>query len=353
MTEILSQNEIDSLLTEIASGGVSGSGSDSGSGADEGMEPAVKETARHAPSYSSGGKAKKVKIYDFKRPDKFSKDQIRTLQMIHEAFARLTTTSMSAQLRTLVQIHVSSVDQLTYDEFIRSVPNPTTLALADMNPLKGNTVFEMDPNITFAVIDRLLGGKGKSISISRELTDIELNVIETVIERMLLNLKEAWQNVIELTPSLTTIENNPHFAQIVAPNEMVVVVAFEVKVGDTEGSANLCFPHLLLEPLMAKLSAQYWYSSARKEKTDENLANLKNRMRLIKIPVTAELGCVDLTVRDLLNIKTGDVVPLNQKKTKDIIFRVGEKQKFYCRPGTVGKKIAVQITGIIPEEGGE
>ncbi|HQQ50479.1 MAG TPA: flagellar motor switch protein FliM, partial [Spirochaetota bacterium] len=269
MTEILSQDEIDALLTAISTGE-----------ADTTDYTAVKEQ-------------RKVKIYDFRRPDKFSKDQIRTLQMMHETFARLTTTALSAQLRALVSVHVASVDQLTYEEFIRSIPNPTTLAVINMDPLKGSAVLEIDPSITFTIIDKLFGGTGESTKISRELTDIELSVMEGIIVRILGNLREAWSNVIDLRPRLGNIETNPQFAQIVPPNDMVVLVTLETKVGEVEGMMNLCIPYITIEPVISKLSAQYWYSSIRKGATDENAAIIQSRLESVELPIIVEVGEIE------------------------------------------------------------
>ena len=236
MNEVLSQDEIDQLLTAISSG-------DS-------------DTDNFTPVNST----KKIKIYDFKRPSKISKEQLRTVSIMHETFARLTTTSLSAQLRSLVQVHVASVDELTYEEFIRSIPTPTTLAVINMDPLKGNAVLEIDPAITFCMIDRLFGGRGAtSGNKNRELTDIEQEVMEGVIVRILANIREAWTQVIDLRPRFAQIETNPAFAQIVPPNEMVVLVTLETKVGDEEGMMNFCIPYLVLEPIVSKLSSQYWF----------------------------------------------------------------------------------------------
>ncbi len=234
MTEILSQEEIDSLLTAISTG------------------EAVPDEVSHT-------EQRKVKIYDFRRPDKFSKDQIRTLHMMHETFARLTSTALSAQLRALVGVHVASVDQLTYEEFIRSIPNPTTLAVVNMDPLKGSAVLEIDPSITFTIIDKLFGGRGEPAKISRELTEIELSVMEGIVVRILGNLRESWSNVIDLRPRLSTIETNPQFAQIVPPSEMVVLITLETKVGEVEGMTNLCLPYITIEPVISKFSAQYLF----------------------------------------------------------------------------------------------
>jgi flagellar motor switch protein FliM len=294
--------------------------------------------------YSPAKEQRKVKIYDFRRPDKFSKDQIRTLQMMHETFARLTTTALSAQLRALVSVHVASVDQLTYEEFIRSIPNPTTLAVINMDPLKGSAVLEIDPSITFTIIDKLFGGLGESAKISRELTDIELSVMEGIIVRILGNLREAWSNVIDLRPRLGNIETNPQFAQIVPPNDMVVLITLETKVGEVEGMTNLCIPYITIEPVISKLSAQYWYSSIRKGATDENMMIIQGRLEAVELPVVAEIGEVEVTMQEILDLRIGDVVKLPETKVNsDMVLRVGGRKKYKCRPGLIGSRVAVQI----------
>ncbi len=322
MTEVLSQDEIDQLLSAISSGDI------------ESAEDVSQVTDQ-----------RKIKIYDFKRPDKFSKEQIRTVSIMHETFARLTTTSLSAQLRSLVHVHVASVDQLTYEEFIRSIPNPTTLAVINMDPLKGSAILEIDPSVTFSIIDRLFGGQGESTKISRDLSDIEQSVMEGIIVRILGNMREAWSQVIDLRPRLGQIETNPQFAQIVPPTEMVVLVTLETKVGEVEGMMNFCIPYLTIEPIISKLSAQYWYSSVRRGTTTENLNILRERLASVDINVAAEVGSMDLTVRDVLSLRGGDVIRLYNVRVGDsMVLKVGNKKKFLCQPGVVGNKIAVQIT---------
>jgi len=323
MTEVLSQDEIDQLLTAISSGDVEGGGGG------ESSQPADQ---------------RKIKIYDFKRPDKFSKEQIRTVSIMHETFARLTTTSLSAQLRSLVNVHVASVDQLTYEEFIRSIPNPTTLAVINMDPLKGSAILEIDPAVTFSIIDRLFGGKGEGTKVSRDLTDIEQSVMENIIVRILGNMREAWSQVIDLRPRLGQIETNPQFAQIVPPTEMVVLVTLETKVGDVEGMMNFCVPYLTIEPIVSKLSAQYWYSTVRRGATTENLNVLRERLSNVEVSVVAEVGSINLTVRNVLALTPGDVVRLSNVRTGDpMVLKVGNKRKYLCRPGIIGNKLAVQI----------
>ena len=327
MNEVLSQDEIDQLLTAISSG-------DS-----------------EVDDFKPVNDTRKIKIYDFKRPDKFSKEQLRTVSNMHETFARLTTTSLSAQLRSLVHVHVASVDQLTYEEFIRSIPTPTTLAVVNMDPLKGNAVLEIDPTITFCMIDRLFGGRGvTSGNKNRDLTDIEQSVMEGIIVRILANMREAWTQVIDLRPRLGQIETNPQFAQIGPPSEMVVLITLETKVGDEEGMMNFCIPYLTIEPIISKLSSQFWFSSVRRSSTTQYLGTLKEKLSSVDMEVVASVGSINLSVRDVLSLTTGDVVRLSNTKVGDpLTLSVGNRKKFFCQPGVVGKKMAVQITGKIED----
>ena len=328
MNEVLSQDEIDQLLQAISTGE---------SEADE-FKP-VTDTRR-------------IKIYDFRRPDKFSKEQIRTVSNMHETFARLTTTSLSAQLRTLVHVHVASVDQLTYEEYIRSIPTPTTLAVINMDPLKGNAVLEIAPEITFIIIDRLFGGSGDTGGkVNRDLTDIEQSVMEGIIVRILANMREAWTQVIDLRPRLQQIETNPQFAQIVPPSEMVILVTLEIKIGEEAGMMNICIPYITIEPIVSKLSSSFWFSSVRRSSTTQYLGTLKEKLADVEMELVADIGSINVPIRDVLSLRTGDVIRLNTIKVGEpLTLSVGSKKKFYCQPGVVGKKVAVQIIEKIDEQ---
>ncbi|MBN2812141.1 flagellar motor switch protein FliM [Treponema zuelzerae] len=320
MTEVLSQDEIDQLLTAISAGDT--------------------ETEDFRPVNDT----RKIKIYDFKRPDKFSKEQIRTVSIMHETFARLTTTALSAQLRSMAHVHVASVDQLTYEEFIRSIPTPTTLAVINMDPLKGNAILEIDPSVTFSIIDRLFGGTGKGTKVQRDLTDIEQSVMEGIIVRILANMREAWTQVIDLRPRLGQIETNPQFAQIVPPSEMVVLVTLETKVGEEEGMMNFCIPYITIEPIISKLSSQFWFSSVRRSSTTQYMGVLKEKLSSVDMDVVAEIGTINLPVRDVLNLRVGDIVRLSNVRVGDpFTLSVGSKKKFLCQAGVIGKKVAVQV----------
>ena len=322
MTDILSQDEMDQLLNTLSVG----------------------DTVSKEKLAQQQTDQKRVKIYDFRRPDKFSKDQIRTVQMMHETFARLTTTALSAKLRSLVEVHVSSVDQLTYEEFIRSISNPTTLSLVNMDPLKGSCLLEIDPSTTFTIIDRLFGGLGERHKFSRELTDIELSVMEGVVVHILNNLREAWSNVLDLRPRLGTIETNPQFAQIVPPNEMVMLITLETKIGENEGMVNLCIPYLTIEPIIHKLSAQYWFSSIRRGESDISKQQIQGRLDKIQMDVSVEIGKVELSYADMINLRQGDVIKLNHSSIRDeFTLKIGERPKFKCRPGRIGAHLAIQV----------
>lgn len=322
MTDILSQNEIDQLLTAFTMG-----------------------SDMESEDVSQTGEQHKIKIYDFKRPDKFSKEQMRTVSIMHETFARLTTTTLSAQLRTLIHVHVASVDQLTYEEFIRSIPNQTTIAVVNMDPLKGSAILEIDPSVTFSIIERLFGGKGEENKITRELSDIEQSVMEGIIVRILGNMREAWSQVMDLRPRLGQIETNPQFAQIVPPTEMIVLVTLETKVGEVEGMMNFCIPYMTIEPIVSKLSAQFWYSAVRRGATTENLVVIKDILANVDVDVVAEIGKIDFPVRDALSLSVGDVIRLSNVRVNDeMTLKIGNRPKFLCKPGIVGNKIAVQIT---------
>lgn len=328
MTEILSQSEIDALLAAISSGEM------------------------NAEELKKEDEGKKIKLYDFKRALRFSKDQIRSLTRIHENFARLLTTYFSAQLRTFVQFNVVSVDQLPYDEFIKSIPKMTILNIFEAPPLEGRMVLEVNPNIAYAMLDRILGGPGTAPEKIGNLTEIETVILEKMFTRALDNLQEAWKGIIDLVPKQELMEINPQFMQIVSPNETVALISFSTKIGDTTGMVNLCLPHVVLEPIMPKLSAHHWFSQQKKGRSTEDYNNLRNKLQNAPLPVRIELGISTITVSDLLSLEVGDVIQLDKKIEEPLIAYVDSKPKFYVQPGSVRNKIAVQVTDTF-EEGGE
>ncbi|MDN5293741.1 MAG: flagellar motor switch protein FliM [Eubacteriales bacterium] len=329
MSEILSQEEIDALLSALTTA----------------TEIKTEDKVRAKPR-------KRIRVYDFKRPNKFSKEQIHTLQAIHENFSRLLATFYSAHLRSVVQINVYSVEQLTYEEFIRSIPNPTIMSIFQMEPLAGSAIMEINPILVFTMIDRLFGGVGEPLDKVRGLTDIERSIVEKVIIRSLDILREAWENIVKFTPRLETIETNPQFTQIVSPSEMVVLISLETKIGGNSGLINLCFPFIVLEPVISKLSVHYWFAGTPRETTAAHLQVLQSRLEKAKVSIAVELGKSQITVRELLDLQKGDVITLNTGVNKPVAIKIGDKVKFYGIPGTVGSKLAVKVIGRA-EEGDE
>lgn len=291
---------------------------------------------------------KKIKVYDFRRPDKFSKDQIRTLYMLHESFARLLNTYMSSHLRTLVNVDVASVEQLTYQEFVQSIANPSVITILGVPPLKGNIIFEVSSEIAFAYIDRVFGGDGNTSMKVRVLTEIEDAVMRRFVDNAMERFKESWSNVTEMNPVLEATESNPQFTQIVPPNDMVVIVTLHTKLGEVEGFMNICIPYLVLEPIMSKLTTTFWVAaSVAKDENQGQAEIIRRKLNKTKVPFVVEVGRVQITIKEFLTLGFGDVLQLNTKVKEDFPCMVGTNPKFYCRPGTFGKKLAVQITQVV------
>jgi len=326
MAEILSQSEIDSLLSALSSGQMP----------DEAAGP---ETI------------KGVKVYDFKHPDRFSKDQTRSLQMLHEHFARLFSTSLSTYLRTITEVRLVSVDQLSYDEFIRSIPNPTCISLFEMDPLDGNALLEISPSLAFSIIDRLMGGKGQAFRRNREITEIEQSIILKIIDRIFEALKEAWEGVIHLRLSLKATETNPQlFLQLYLPTEMVILMTLEVNIGDNSGTFCICVPYLVLEPVAQSLSSKSWFSARKSDSHSDDPEKLENHIKKVAIPVECYLGNTELKLSEILNLEIGDVIPLDTRTDEEILVQVSGKPMYLARPGRHRKNRAFKITRQIGSE---
>ncbi|MBD2845279.1 flagellar motor switch protein FliM [Paenibacillus sp. IB182496] len=325
MVDVLSQNEIDALLAALSSGEMD-------------AEELKKEETQ-----------KKIRAYDFKRAVRFSKDHIRSLTRIHENFARFLTTYFSAQLRTFVQINVVQVEQLPYDEFIRSIPKMTILNIFEAEPLEGRMVLEVHPNVAYAMLDRMLGGQGNAPSKINALTEIETTVMERIFSRAFDSLQEAWKTVIDISPRLEGMETNPQFMQIVSPNETIALISLSTKIGETTGMINLCIPHVVIEPIMSRLSVHHWFVSQKKTRAPEEIEILENRVSKAKLPLVAELGTSSLTIREFLGLNIGDVISLNKQVDHGLKIRVGDRLKFIGSPGSVKDRMAVQIDEIVSE----
>ncbi|MDN4607455.1 flagellar motor switch protein FliM [Sporosarcina highlanderae] len=323
--DILSQHEIDALLSALSTGEMS-------------AENMKKEDG-----------TRKVKVYDFKRALRFSKDQIRSLTRIHENFARLLTTYFSAQLRTYIQIHVATVDQIPFEEFIRSIPNMTLLNIFDVSPLEGSIIMEVNPNIAYSMLDRLMGGAGKGTGSINNMTEIETKILTNLFERSFDNFREAWSGIIEIDPFLSEIEVNPQFLQTISPNETVVVIGFNIVIGESSGMLNICIPHVVLEPVVPNLSVRYWMQSNKKESTPEQNTVLEKRLKQTSLPISVELGQGMMSIDEFLSLQVDDVVPLNQRIQDPLLVRVGGVPKFTAQPGQSRNRMAIQIIGTLNE----
>lgn len=320
MADVLSQSEIDALLAQLSSGEVDA----------EEMKDVKQE--------------KKIKLYDFKSPKKLAKDQLRTLQIIHENFARGLNTFLSGYLRTYIHAEVKNVEELSYYEFSNSVVNPAVLSIVNFQPLTGQIIVDLSPAIAFNIIDRILGGSGKPFNELRTFTEIELTLIKKLKRQIIALMEQPWENVIELEPKLDKIETNSQFAQIVSPNETIALVTLSLRIGEVEGLLNICLPHLVIEPIIDKLSTKFWFASISKAVTDDEREKLQKRIEKSQVDIMAELSHTHITVREFLGMQVGDVISLDTRTEGEVILYVGDKMKFTGVPGISNNRLAVKIT---------
>ncbi|MBF0410627.1 MAG: flagellar motor switch protein FliM [Candidatus Riflebacteria bacterium] len=344
MVETLSQNEIDALLSALNAGGSPAPDAGGGGGGGGGA------------GFSGKGEAerpqKKGKLYDFKRQTKFSKEQMGTIQLIHETFARLVGTYLSTELRAYAQANIVSVDQLTFEELLRSIYSPTFITGFRSEKLDGKALIDINLNVVFTILDRLLGGNGTPLGTLRQLTEVENQIMQRIMTRILALLREAWINVVDLTPSIEFIDSNPQFAQIVPPGDMVLAVVSEIKIHDVTGLMNLCVPYNTIESVASKLNAASWFAAIRKEPLSTNIKAITHQVRKIDLPFVVELGTATLSLNDILNLHRGDILVTDRLVKQDLDIKVGNLIKYRGRPGVMGKKMAVSITQVIenPEE---
>jgi flagellar motor switch protein FliM len=326
MAEVLSQSEIDALLSALSSGELK-------------PEELPKEEEKQ-----------KVKPYDFKSPQKFSKEHIRTLELIHDNYSRIISNYLTAQVRSNVKVKIESVEQITYEEFIHSVPNPTILTVFKMPPLSGSILFETNPQFVFQIIDVLLGGTGTGKYKMREFTDIDKNIIRHVNKGLIGNMKLAWEDVLEVEPEIEGLETNPALNQTMAPTEPVALITFSVEMNKSNTFINICIPYLSIEKVLDRLVVQYWFQENDEELLRESRDKLKNRLNVVKVSLTGVLGSTNITVDDFLRLSVGDVVTLDNKSSSPVKLQVEDKTYYYGKPGVVGKNLGIQILDIIDKD---
>ncbi|MBR6697356.1 MAG: flagellar motor switch protein FliM [Lachnospiraceae bacterium] len=325
MSEVLSQNEIDNLLKALSTG-----------------ELDVEEM-KNKPE-------KVVRSYDFARPSKFSKEHLRTLEIIFEHYGRLISTNLPAHLRRPVHIEVMNSEAVIYSEFSNALSNPVLLGVVNFEPLKGNIVVELATNIGFAMVDRLLGGSGVALDKSREFSEIELTILERIFNTFIELLREPWQNVIKISPRLERIETNSQFAQIIAPTDMIAIVTLTISIGEVEGLMNICLPYSCLESVMDKLNTKYWFSTMQEKDENTYKETIEGLISKAQIPIRVLLGESTITVNDFVNLQRGDVIKLNMQINDELDVYVGNIKKFTALPGSSNENYAVRLTSIYDEE---
>ncbi len=328
MPNVLDQNEVDALLA-AASGG------------------AVQEQTNEVRIFSRRARdpdATEVKDYDFKRPERVSKDQMRALQTLHEAFARNFGASLSGFLRTIVEVKVATCEQMTYSEFISGLPNPTSFNLVSADGLEGQMCLEVSPLIIYPIIDRLLGGTSQDLFIpQRPMTLIESRLISNVNTRGLQALSEAWANLRQLKFEIVASESNPQLVQIVPPNEVVVVIGFELKMNNRAGTMNLCIPYNVIEPMMEALSAQSWFSNARNQRNATAQKELAGLLGRAPPGVTGILAETTISLHDLINLSPGDVIVTTTDSSRPAMLCVEGEKKFLAAIGKFKNQRALRI----------
>lgn len=325
MGEVLSQQEIDNLLAALSTGELDASD--------------MQDTEE-----------KQVKDYDFKRPVKFSKEHLRTLEIIFEHYGRLLATNLQVYLRKNVQVTVNSSETVTFSEFSNALSSPVILSIVNFAPLPGNILMELSLNIGYVIIDRMLGGQGTALEKTKDFSEIEMAILEKILVVCMQLLREPWKNVVEINPVLDRIETNPQFAQIIAPSDMIAIVTLNIKIGEVEGMMNVCLPYFTLEDIMDNLNTKFWYSTIHESSDEDYEAHLEALVKRVDVPLRAVLGTSSISVNDFMNLQLGDIIRLDSEINGDLMVYVGNIKKFTAVPGSSKEKYAVQVTSVLEEE---
>jgi flagellar motor switch protein FliM len=327
MADILSQEEIDALLEIVDEDG----------------------NIDSLPAPNSKVDNRNVSLYDFKRPNRVSKEQLRAFRGIHDKMARSLSSQISASMRSIVEITLHSADQMTYGEFLMSLPSPTSFNVFSMKPLDGNGALEINPSIAFSMIDRLLGGNGEGYEASRDFTDIELNLLDTMLRIIMQNLKDAWGAIIDMYPTVEAKESSPNVVQIVAQNEIVIMVVMEISIGQSSGMMNICYPVIAMESVLPKLVSRDLMLQDTSSKKSRN-KELKALLGGAKVSVEASLGEAELDFKKVLELDVGDVIRLDSPANDHVTLYVDEKKKFRGEMGVHRYRKSIKVDEIIQSE---
>lgn len=330
MAGTLTQDEINALLSTVSSGG----------------QPDPVEEAIDDPSADE----RRIRIYSFRHPDKFSKSHLNTMELIYEGFSRHLKTALYVYVRQNINFSLASVEQQSFEEYVESLSTPSSLITFKMKNLPGSSILEISPELTFLILDKLLGGMGDQPVKVRDLTEIEQTIMKRVAERILMAFRMAWSEIHDIEPSIEVFESNPQLLQIVPANEIVAAATLEVRIGEAIGAMSICLPYVTLEPLVPKLTRQTWFTARfeHRDKEIDKTEKLKIRENIIKaqIPVSVELGRMKISIKDLLQLKPGDSIRTDTSCNNDVKILINKKVKFYAQPGIVGKKLAVKTTKV-------
>ncbi|MCG8451017.1 MAG: flagellar motor switch protein FliM [Pirellulales bacterium] len=292
----------------------------------------------------------KITVYDFKRPERVGKGQMRALQTMHEGFGRNFGAALSALLRTIVEVKLTSVDQLTYSEFVFSLENPTCFNLIHAQPLEGPLILDINPSILFPIIDRLLGGSTSGEAPARRpFTEIELRLVSRITDLFLKEMQRAWENVLNLNLAVDRVESNPQLVQIIPANEVVVLISFELTLGETRGMVNLCIPFNSIERIGHKLSSNNWANHNKRPPTSESIQRISDNIATAPVEVTVELAHTQIATADLINLRVGDIIASEKDIHEPLLVSIEGRPKFHARPGQIKGKKAFEVVAALEE----
>ena len=325
MGEVLSQSEIDNLLAALSTGELD-------------VEQIQESTAKQA------------KDYDFKRPAKFSKEHLRTLEIIYEHYGRLISTTLPVYLRKNIQVSVASSETVTFSEFTNALSNPVILCIVNFQPLVGNIIIELASNLGYAMLDRMLGGQGAPLEKLRDFSEIEMTIIEKIMVICMQLMRDPWKNVVEINPMMERIETNPQFVQVISPNDMIAIVTMNIKIGEVESLMNICLPFFTLETVMDKLNTKFWFSTMKEGNEEDFEEHVDALLRRVDVPLRAVLGRSSVKINDFISLRAGDIIRLDSHVDSEMQVYVGNIEKFAALPGVNRNNNAVRVTRIIREE---
>lgn len=329
MAEVLSQNQIDDLLSSLKSGDIAYS------------------------ELESNSNEKKVRPYDFKIPKKFNKEQIKTLSIIYENYGRVLSSFLSGTLRNYCEVEVATIEEQRYFEYSNALPENILMGVIEMKPLEGSSMITMSQSIAFAIVDRLLGGQGEMYEVDRDYTDIEVALLQRIIKDMSFLLKDAWSNVYEIEPNFLRLESNSRQSQLVSPNETVVIVVLKVKIKDVDGDVSFCMPYEILEPVLEHLNTRYWFTERRSSEEDRiaNKNSLLKKVNSIPLELKVVLGKSHVTLNEIMGLQKGDVIQLETQVADKATVMSNKSEWFRGTLGMVGSHVAIKIDQVLLEGG--